>query len=175
MPRLPLLLWTQLGGSRWRGWWILTISLVSPLMRAVGSVRDEMSSRLMGNTLPGQLAHYNEKRIANIPDNTGLSTSLLRDTHDARVVLTRMSASAPGSWPMSVHSTHVHATRFTAVKKSHVNRHLPVFTSHNFIELSAAPETMYCDLATSLAQNLPRLSISTHSHTRSTKWYHCVH
>jgi hypothetical protein len=45
----------------------------------------------MGNTLPGQLDL--KGLSADIPDNTGLSTSLFRNTHDARVVLTNMLAS----------------------------------------------------------------------------------
>jgi hypothetical protein len=45
-------------------------------------------------------------------------------------------------------STNLNWTRLTAVKKSQVYKHFPDWISHNFIELSAAPETMYFDLAT---------------------------
>jgi hypothetical protein len=38
-------------------------------------------------------------------------------------------------------------TRLTAVGNSQVYRHLPVFTSHSFIVLSAEPETRYLDWA----------------------------
>jgi hypothetical protein len=49
---------------------------------------------------------------------------------------------------------HLHATRLTAVKKSHVNRHFPVRTSHSFMQLSAAPETMYLVCAAESARAL---------------------
>lgn len=50
------------------------------------SLRDAGSSRLMGNTLSRQLETM-EQEAADIPDDTGLSTSLFCHTHDARVIL----------------------------------------------------------------------------------------
>jgi hypothetical protein len=113
--------------------------------------------------------------VADLVDSnsTLVTTSLFRDTQSKVVVV---AADANKSQQLPFHGlagrTHLHATRLTAVGNSQVFKHSPVLISHNFIVLSAAPESSNLDWAvriiplsirlfsSNLAQDISQLTIA---------------